>query len=159
MKTLISIIENSPGTKTTFGSDLSKKTGIPVFDLSTYRAKYGPEEAKVWANLLNDVGMSQNVILDNANAQDALTYSQKSKFDKKIVFLPHSQSNILTFGWLGEISKTLKFRTWHSNTNCPMEIQKKANFINEMGPDNILLENPKGQDSFWIYKIKESILK
>ncbi len=156
MRTLIAVIENHPEPKTSFGSDLSKKLGIPVFDMSKYILKYGSltndrGTSYAWLMMLNDIGINETVILDNAEANDALKLSKS--FKKKIVFLPNSESNRLTYGWIGQISEKSMLKTWVSNTVCPEVIKTKAEIINNMKPDEIIFENPAGPNPHWIWKI------
>ena len=154
MKTLIAIIGNNPGEKSTFGSSLSKKTGIPVFDSGMYNAKYGAN-TKVW--LLSNMELKTNVILDNSNAPEVLKLSKS--FGRTIVFLPMGENNKLTFGWLGQISKKPMGKTWVSNRTCPDDIKNKAESINEINSDLVLYEDLPDRENHLIWRITEALKK
>jgi len=100
MKTLIAIIENYPANKSTFGSVLSKQTGIAIFDLKQYLAKYanapgGTGEQKALDELVADMSLKETVILDRTGTTTALKVSQN--FDRKIIFLSQGQNNSLAY--------------------------------------------------------------
>lgn len=157
MKTLIAIIENSTDIKSTFGTLLSKKIGVPLSDLNSYRAKYGSDGSKAFTMLLIDIGLRETVILDHANASDALKLSKN--FGKKIVFLPNNTNNFLIYGWLGQISKKPMLKTWYSGMVPPPDIKNKAELINEMNSDLILLEDQINRDNHWLWRIETSLEK
>lgn len=154
MKTLISIIENSPGEKSSFGTALSKKTGIPVYDLSTYNAKYGTN-SKAWSMMLTEIGLKETVIFNNANQSDALKLSKS--FGKTIVFLPMGENNKLTHRWIGVISRgstSLK-----SPIVTPESVKINAEIINQINPVLILSEDYLHRENYWIWRITESLKK
>lgn len=159
MKTIILIIESGSATKSIFGAALSKKTGVALFDLSQYRAKYrtlpsGTGYPKAAEELLSDISKHEIAILDNSFALDALNISRA--FNKKIVYLPDSRENVLTYGWIGEIFPKLGCRTWKSHTECPQNIKNKAELIKNMNPDFIFLDNVGAAEHF-IWRIGQII--
>jgi len=100
MKTLICIIENYPANKSTFGSVLSKQTGIAIFDLKQYIAKYanapgGTGEQKALDELVANMSLKEAAILDHTGTTTALKVSQN--FDRKIIFLSQGQNNSLAY--------------------------------------------------------------
>ena len=154
MRTLISVIENSPGEKSSFGSALSKKTGIPVYDLSIYNAKYGTN-SKAWTMMLIDIGLKETVILNNANQSDALKLSKS--FGITIVFLPTGENNKLTHHWMGVITRgstALK-----SPIVTPEAVKIKAQLINQINPILILSEDLPNRENHWIWRISEALKK
>ena len=153
MRTLIAIIENSEGSKTSFGTNLSGITKIPKFELSTYTAKYGAQftESQIWALLLNSIGLKPTVIFDNTNAENALRLSKY--FERKVVFLERGENNSLTSDCLRMLSNG-GYWTIKANDKYPEAIINKAEIIRQMNPSITLLNDLPDRDNHMIWRIQ-----
>jgi len=143
MKTLICIIENHPANKSTFGSILSKQTGIPLFDLKQYLTKYanapgGTGEQKALDELEADMSIKETAILDHTGTTTALKVSQN--FDRKIIFFSQGQNNSLAYRCFKESKHEPGIKSSAKKGNYTGLPKYMADNIKKMKPDLVIGE-------------------
>ncbi|GEM_PF-5118800 len=166
MRTLISIIENTPLPEANVAITVSKKTGYPVFDIKNYRSKIkdqGSPEATdraAWNMLTSDIKKTNVAIIENmVPSEDAIKAIQG--FDRRVILFTKGTLNEETFHHLLCLNAAAKPPVFKNIQLPSNEASRRARLLHKVNSGTTWIMNTWSEisrnDGSWFNSVKTVI--